>query len=513
MNASFRHCATRLTFGLMIYSLHLVAIHAADPTFTAGFSERDISPTAGMEQPGGYGKSYHQTQHDPCKVRAAVFADGTTTVAVVGIDALIIRTPTVKKCRELIEAKTGIPAANVLIAASHTHSGGPTGLILPGEFDHADDFTKQLAYEKSSCADANYLAHVEQAIVEAVAQAHAQLQPAMGNAGFGSTPGVAFNRRFRMRSGGTMTHPGQGNPDIVEPAGPVDPQVGVLGIWNEQRKLQGCVVNFACHATTGPGGSSADYVYYVEKAIRGYFGNDVIVVFLAGFAGDVTQVDNQSPLAIKQFGESSSAKVGGTVGAEAIKVLLAMDPHGPLTPVAVATRTHSIKRRAPSAQRLSDAKALAADAEQAKLNATDWTFAKELVLLDALITQSPTVEVETQVVQVGPVAFCTSPAEYFCQYGLDVKRASKFPYTFPVSLANGCVGYVPTTGAFSPHGGGYETRLSSYSNLEITAGDTIAKSLIELTDSLTPTPPPTPKPLPPFTGEPWTYGRVPPELE
>src|SRR5262249_39723179 len=158
--------------------------------------------------------------------------------------------------------------------------------------------------------------------------------PARCAAGIGIEGQVAFNRRFRMQSGFTMTHPGQGNPEIIEPAGPIDPQVGVLGAWNADGKLVGCIVNFACHATTGPGGSWADYIYYLEKTIRGLMGDDVIVVFLAGMAGDVTQVDNRSPYQIRQSGEVSSRRVGGSVGAEALKTLLAIEQHaGPIAPV------------------------------------------------------------------------------------------------------------------------------------------------------------------------------------
>jgi hypothetical protein len=473
-----------------------------------GFAETDITPDIGMEQPGGYGKSFHRTLHDPCKVRAAVFDDGQNRVALVGIDALAVRRQLVEPVRKEIQQKCGIPCDAILIGASHSHSSGPTCMILPGEYDFASEFIKKLAYEKSSCADTVYLKRVHKAIVEAVCTADARRAESLCGVGVGTEDKAAFNRRFRMKNGLSYTHPGKGNPDIVEPAGPIDPQVGVIGVWDKQGKLTGCVVNYACHATCSPGGISANWIFYLEQTIRGMLGPDVAVVFLQGACGDVTQVDNLNT-DVNPAPERWSRLVGGRVGAEAVKVLLSMEP-GRLAPVDYKIKLWDVPRRKPSPERVKQALELVAQ-DPKKVGATEWTFAKETVLLDALLTKHPKAKVEVQAIQVGPAVFLTNPAEFFCQLGLDIKRGSPFKYTFPVELANDCVGYVPTEEALGPHGGGYETRLTAYSNLEPTAGTQMVQAALELARKMKPGEEPKPKKAP--TGKPWNYGDLPPQVE
>ncbi len=492
------------------------AAPAAAGLARAGFAERNVSPEIGMEAPGGYGKSYHRTFHDPCMVRAAVFEDAGKRVAIVGIDALIIRKETVNSVRAKITVRTGIPVDHVMISASHTHSGGPTGMLFAEEFRDASPLVRELVEEKTVVANPKYLEKVEAGILEAVVEADSKKVEARCGAGFGIEGTVAFNRRFKMKNGITYTHPGQGNPDIVEPAGPIDPQVGVLGAWSaKDGAFLGCIVNYACHATTSPGGISGDYIHYIEKTVRGLMGDKAVVVFLPGAAGDVTQVDNRSPYQIKQSGEISARKVGGLVGAEALKTLLALEQSaGTASPLNAKSKILKIARRKPRAERLAKAKELVAK-DPKTVDPTDWTFAKELVVFEARIAKEPVADVEIQAIQVGPAIYLSCPAEYFCQFGLDIKAGSKFPFTFPVSMANDCIGYVPTEEALTPGplGGGYETRLTSYSNLEPKAGRTIADGLVDLSRLFTPGSVPAPALIGRFNGKPWSYGNLPPERD
>jgi hypothetical protein len=484
----------------------------AEPLLKVGFAERDITPELGMEHSGGYGKGpLYQTIHDPCKVRASVFDDGKQRVALVGIDAGDVRRPLVEAVRKSVYERCGIVPEAILIGASHSHSSGPTGFILPGEYDHASSLAKSLAYEKSSCADPKYLRQVEKQLIEAICAADRSRAEARCGVGKGIEDKVAFNRRLRMKNGLTFTHPGQLNPDIVEPAGPIDPEVGVLGVWSKDGKCIGCVVNYACHATCNPdSGISANWIYYMEQTIRGAMGKDCVVVFLQGACGDVTQVNNLDPNAFPAP-EDWSRLVGGRIGAEAVKVLLSM-ARGPLGPVDVKRKILAIKRRVPSPERLKKAMELVQQPAE-KVDPTEWAFAKEIVLVAARLAKEPVAPVEVQAIEVGPAAFIGNPAELFVQLGLEIKAKSPFKFTFPVGLANDYVAYVPTEEAFGPHGGGYETRLTSYSNLEITVGTKIVAAGVELAGQMKPGVVPEPRKAPRFQGQPWGYGNVPPERE
>jgi neutral ceramidase len=476
----------------------------------AGFAERDITPQIGMEVPGNYGKVYSKRIHDPCKVRAVVFGDGKERVALVGLDALAVPRFVVLEARAKIAQRCGIEPKAVLVCASHSHSSGPLVMIQPGEFDQASDLVKDLAYNKSSLADAGYVKRVIEAIADAVVDADKQRSEGTISFGKGREDTVAFNRRIRMKNGLSFSHPGKGNPDNVEFAGPVDPEVGVIGFWNPDGKLTGCVVNFCCHGTANGPWITANWIYYMERAIQGFFGPDTKVVYLQGACGDVTQVNNLDPHANPES-DAWSQFVGGRVGAEAVKVLLGMSQTRVADePVAALQKTWSIPRRIPAPERVAAALELAK--QDPKTAGPDWVWAKETVLLDAYIKKSPSVEVEVQAIQVGPVVCISDPAEYFCQYGLDLKAGSGFPMTFPCELSNGCAGYVPTEEAFGPHGGGYETRLTSYSNLDITAGRQFRDVGLELAHQLTPAKLPEAPLAAPFK-QGWTYGNQPPQLK
>jgi len=476
-----------------------------------GFSTLDITPPLGSEVPGGFGKNFLWDVHDPLHVKCAVFENDGIRVALVGVDALSIKASTVRAARRIAEEITGIPSSHIMIAASHTHSGGPV-VDWAGDSEriiaHSSnpEFVKKLL-ETAPAADEKYLHFLSRRIGSAISLADKHKVEAKCAVGIGKESSVSFNRRFKMKSGVQWTHPGKGNPEILEPAGPIDPNVGVLSAWGMDGKFLGCVVNFACHGTTmGGAGYSADWPYYLDKTIRDVMGADSTVVFLNGACGDVTQVDNLS-MREREFGEKWARRVGQKVGAEALRVIAEAEP-GDLKPVNAAQRIIRIEKREIPPERLK----WAYDLVKTKTMKEDyrWVFARDIILLNEIKKFEPTVNCELQAIQIGPAVFISNPAELFCQLGLEIKSASNFPYTFVVELANGCIGYVPTEEAMGPSGGGYEARMGMHSFLIPSAGRKIVEESISLIKEFTPGKIPE-EPKVDEIGRPWDYGSVGPE--
>ncbi|HXX94349.1 MAG TPA: hypothetical protein VEN81_12005, partial [Planctomycetota bacterium] len=253
----------------------------------AGFGASDITPEVGASIPGGFRPNPSKGVRDPLYAVACVITDGVTPVALVGVDELFIGKETVRLARDRIEKSTRIPGPNVLIAASHTHSGGPIVSCLGNE------------------GDPKYEEFVGNGIAKAVEEAWAALQPCEVGVGLGHEETISFNRRFLMKDGKEITHPGRPgtkyHDQIVKPAGPIDPDVGVLAARRPGGLVYGVVVNFACHCTVVGGNQfSADYVGYLRRHLKAVYGPEAQVVFLNGACGDITQVDNRSTA--KEFG-------------------------------------------------------------------------------------------------------------------------------------------------------------------------------------------------------------------
>jgi hypothetical protein len=336
-------------------------------------------------------------------------------------------------------------------------------------------------------------------IATAVIMADQRKQPAKLAVGRGEERTVVFNRRFKMKDGTQATHPGKGNPDIVEPAGPADPEVGVLSAWSPDGQFLGAVVNFTLHGTVGTGGISADWIHYMRETIKSAVNPSAGVVFLNGACGDVTQVDNQS-LQEVEFGEKWARRIGQKVAAEAIKVIADAEP-AELLPVAATRTIFPIATREVTEERFRQVLDLVKTGDP---NDSEWLFARDIVLLHEANKWEPEVPCEVQAIQVGPAAWVANAAEYFCEFGVNIKQRSNFPYTWVVELANGCIGYVPTAEAMGPHGGGYEPRMAWTSKLVPEAGEMIEDASVELLQSLTPGEEP-PRPKVPQVGSPWGY--------
>jgi neutral ceramidase len=411
---------------------------------TAGAAVADITPPRGCPMAGYYSARGAEGTHDPLQAKALVVEQDGTRVALVALDLIGTPRELVEAARAAVEKATGIPAAHVMISATHSHTG-PV-LSERGRFTDGVPGGQQILRD--------YLKELPARIAAAVKAADDTRRPARVTTATGREDGLAFNRRFFMLDGTVGWNPGKRNPRIVRPAGPTDPAVPVVFVDGLDGKPIATYVNFAMHLdTVGGMYYSADYPYQLARCLAAVRGDDMVTIFTTGCCGDINHINVSS--AAPQKGDGEAARIGTRLAAEVLRTYERLEPVA-VGPLRVSHAIVELELPAVTAEDVAKGKAvIAALGAGAKPGPAFLEQVKAFQAVEVAGRLGKAFPVEVQVISLGDdLAWVSLPGEIFVELGLAIKAGSPFRHTIVAELANGSIGYIPNRVAYSQ--GNYE---------------------------------------------------------
>ncbi|MBA3311799.1 MAG: neutral/alkaline non-lysosomal ceramidase N-terminal domain-containing protein [Planctomycetota bacterium] len=440
---------------------------AAEP-LSVGIGVAEITPPLGYPMSGYFYERGATGTLDPLLAKAIVFQQGDVKAALVVGDIIGIDRQLAEAIRMRIEEQTGIPAANVIVSATHSHTGP----------NYRTDLAKSMSRDEDvPLAENDRLRYIPQLIGQfatAVANADAALKPMNVQAGSGHEDGVSFNRRFVLKDGTVRTWAKLSDEDVVEAAGPIDPEIGLITFTTgDGEKPSAAIVNFALHCDTVGGTQySADYPGHIERVLRKDLGSGFTSIFATGPCGDINHADPTGKP------RRSAAEIGERIAVAAAKALPDLKPVRPS--LAAKRAIVDVPLQTFSDEDLAWAEDLIArDRQGEKFPTTIQAKAYKIRRLQRLrsgqadlgretddVTESEdgardSLPAEVQVIRLGDdTALVALPGEIFVELGLAIKQASPFEHTFVIELANDSPAYVPTRKALEQ--GGYEANNSLY---------------------------------------------------
>jgi len=440
---------------LVVLLANTVFCSVSRAALKGGCGKVDITPPVGIALIGSYGKASEDVL-DELYVRALVLDDGGTTIAIVSADLLYTPLEEITgPVRRIVKEKIGIAEENILVCATHTHSGPEVFTRSKLRPDQEID---------ASEIDQGYLQTLIKKIADSVVIAHKDMQGVKIGAAMGRLGEMVFNRRT-IKPGGSavmtwrvsaevaatrrIERGGDGSTivsftlDSNEPDltfGPVDPEVWVLRVEDANDNIVGSIVNYACHPVCVyphlPTSISADFpgdiTEFVERAEGG------VCLFALGTAGDIVPY---------QRGVKAHRQVGRAIGGEAVRRLQFVGTSGEVT-------LRAIKKEI----RFPTQGAASADGEKKADEAEEY------------ITS------EMQVFRLGDIYILGLPGEILVEIGLEIKRRAGLKRLFIITLSNDAIGYVCHGAAYDE--GGYEP--GSGSNLAKGAGEIMVKEALGL---------------------------------
>lgn len=406
-----------------------------------GAAERVITPELGLDIPGYFFVRTATGVKSDLYTQAVVLSREEETLVVISMDILDFQAGFAKEIRKRLAEQIGVKPSSVMITATHAHTGQPT------------DYTG-FCVKKNTRA----MKRLANLTVEAVLEAYEKRREARLGFGVGEEKGISFNRNFYMKDGSIKTNPGKRFPnDIVKPVSEIDHSVNVLRFDDEQGKTVAQIVNFACHPDV-VGGTEycADYPGELRRVLKERFGQDSVLVYLNGCAGNINHIDAFRVAEGYRYPKDHYVTMGETLAKEVLRI------HEGIrwtedTELSAMNQSFRARRRQPTEEQLSWAREiLRADAP----GESDLVYAKEWIYLHEHPMRYCNVEV--QVLRIGDCALVGLPGEIYSDTGLAIKEISPFGRNMVAQLANGTVGYVVTEPCFT--GGVYESKLARYNS-------------------------------------------------
>lgn len=419
--------------------------------FSAGFSRLDITPPLGTPIAGFFYERLAVGIIDPLELNAIAFNDGENTAVIVIVDALGVREDYATKIRNLISEELSIPADNVMIAATHSHTSFRLG-VVPSAIKSTS---------RSSLDSDEYIFILIRKFVDAARLAIDDLKEATVEVGEAQTKEqVSFIRRYLMKDGSVKSFPKLLDPNIVRPMGEADNTLRLVR-FNRKDGDDIVLTNFSTHPCVVSGSLfSADWPGYVRK----YVEQDVPGVrclMLVGAEGDTNHVKVFTDMV--QRGPAYAAGIGRKLADAAIEALGNTKPVN-ADKVSSEVRYVYNKTRTDGMEKYDEAKALYygyynGTIDKSTVHEQDLAGARR-ILNTKIMPEYQAVPVT--VMGIGDVAFVGFGGEPFTEYANRARRSAPDKYVISAACANGFQGYLPTKAAFED--GGYESVGSFYTS-------------------------------------------------
>lgn len=450
--------------------------------FRAGAATANTTPFLGGGIIGNFGTPPPATTiHDDLHARCLVLDDGETKLAFVVVDILQINRELYDEAKRLIFEETKLPPQNVLMSAIHSHSAtSALGKHQGWNYDMPFNDYQKFLFRR---------------IADVVRIAINNLEPARIGWGAGSVPQHLFNRRWIMKPGSNnpnpfggqdkaRMNPGHNNPDLLEPAGPIDPELSFISIQSSEGKPIALLANYSLHYVSGvpTGHISADYFAVFADRIQELLKADrqdppFVGIMSNGTSGDVTSRNHGGPP--EKFQPYEKIRLIADVVAQEVYRVYPTVRHKDWVPLQAAQEELTLKVRKPDQKMIEYANMVLAKPENVKpYHVHEKVYAERSL---NLLKWPDNINIILQTFRIGDLGIAAIPFETFAETGLEIKEKSPFKSTFTIELANGSYGYLPTPRHHEL--GGYETWLGT-NKVEINASEKIVTKLLELFSQL-----------------------------